>query len=59
MHGSIYVLREFTGAPTAARFAGLPMDLCPKPSQQLDSSFGSWADELAAAFVRLEPRKIT
>ncbi|HEY2535159.1 MAG TPA: helix-turn-helix domain-containing protein [Xanthobacteraceae bacterium] len=29
-----------------------------KPSQ-LDSSFGRWADDLAAAFVRLEPRKIT
>ena len=29
-----------------------------KPSQ-IDDSFGSWADDLAAAFVRLEPRKIT
>jgi AraC family transcriptional regulator, positive regulator of tynA and feaB len=39
-------------------FAGLPMDWSAKPSQ-LDGSFGSWADDLAAAFVRLEPRKIT
>jgi AraC family transcriptional activator of tynA and feaB len=38
-------------------FVGLPMDWSAKPSQ-LDSSFGSWADDLAAAFVRLEPRKI-
>ena len=29
-----------------------------KPSQ-IDDSFGTWADDLAAAFVRLEPRKIT
>ena len=29
-----------------------------KPSQ-IDKPFGSWADDLAAAFVRLEPRKIT
>jgi AraC family transcriptional regulator, positive regulator of tynA and feaB len=40
----------------AAVFAGLPMDWS---ASQLDSSFGSWADDLAAAFVRLEPRKIT
>jgi AraC-like DNA-binding protein len=26
---------------------------------QVDGPFGSWADDLAAAFVRLEPRKIT
>jgi AraC-like DNA-binding protein len=26
---------------------------------QVDGLFGSWADDLAAAFVRLEPRKIT
>lgn len=38
---------------------GLPMDWSAKPSQQLDSSFDSWADDLAAAFVRLEPRKTT
>jgi AraC family transcriptional regulator, positive regulator of tynA and feaB len=29
-----------------------------KPSQ-INRPFGSWADDLAAAFVRLEPRKIT
>src|SRR6476619_4336571 len=29
-----------------------------KPSQ-IDRAFGSWADDLAAAFVRLEQRKIT
>ena len=34
------------------------MDWSAKPSQ-FDSSFGSWADDLAAKFVRLEPRKIT
>ena len=34
------------------------MDWSAKPSQQLNSSFGRWADDLAAAFVRLEPRKI-
>jgi AraC family transcriptional regulator, positive regulator of tynA and feaB len=28
-------------------------------SSQTDRPFGSWADDLAAAFVRLEPRKIT
>jgi len=39
-------------------FAGLPMDWSAKPSQ-FDSSFGSWADDLAAKFVPLEPRKIT
>jgi AraC family transcriptional regulator, positive regulator of tynA and feaB len=59
MHYSIYVLPAFTGAPTAGTFAGLPMDWSAKPSQQLNSSFGRWADDLAAAFVRLEPRKIT
>jgi AraC family transcriptional regulator, positive regulator of tynA and feaB len=45
-------------APTAVMFAGLPMDWSAKPSQ-FDSSFGSWADDLAAKFVPLEPRKIT
>src|SRR3984957_20876833 len=29
-----------------------------KPSQ-IDDSFGTWADDLAACAVRLEPRKIT
>jgi AraC-like DNA-binding protein len=55
---SIYVVRAFAGSPIAAIFAGLPMDWSAKPSQT-DRSFGSWADDLAAAFVRLEPRKIT
>jgi AraC family transcriptional regulator, positive regulator of tynA and feaB len=33
------------------------MESSTKPRQK-DQSFGSWADDLAAAFVRLEPRKI-
>jgi hypothetical protein len=37
-------------------FAGLPMDWSAKPSQ-FDSSFGSWADDLAAKFVRWNPAK--
>jgi AraC family transcriptional regulator, positive regulator of tynA and feaB len=28
-------------------------------NSQIDRCFGTWADDLAAAFVRLEPRKIT
>ena len=35
----------------------LSMEWSAKP-YQLDEPFGSWADDLAAAFVRLEPRKI-
>jgi AraC-like DNA-binding protein len=54
MHRSIYVPRAFVGPPIAAVFAELPME----PSQ-LNSSFASWTEDLAAAFVRLEPRKIT
>jgi AraC family transcriptional regulator, positive regulator of tynA and feaB len=34
------------------------MDWSAKTSQ-IDRSFGGWADDLAAAFVRLEPRKIS
>src|SRR4029077_20937913 len=34
------------------------MEWSTKP-RQVDEPFGSWADDLAAAFVRLEPRKIT
>ncbi len=34
-----------------------PMEWSTKPSHA-DQPFGSWADDLAAAFVRLEPRKI-
>jgi AraC family transcriptional regulator, positive regulator of tynA and feaB len=34
------------------------MEWSAKP-HQVDEPFGSWADDLAAAFVRLEPRKIT
>jgi len=34
------------------------MEWCAK-SSQIDQPFGSWADDLAAAFVQLEPRKIT
>jgi AraC family transcriptional regulator, positive regulator of tynA and feaB len=34
------------------------MEWSTKP-HQIDQPFGSWADDLAAAFVRLEPRKIT
>jgi AraC family transcriptional activator of tynA and feaB len=33
------------------------MEWSTKP-QRTDQSFGSWADDLAAAFVRLEPRRI-
>ena len=33
------------------------MEWSTKPHQN-DRPFGSWADDLAAAFVRLEPRKI-
>jgi AraC family transcriptional activator of tynA and feaB len=34
------------------------MEWCIKPSHS-DQPFGSWADDLASAFVRLEPRKIS
>jgi AraC family transcriptional regulator, positive regulator of tynA and feaB len=34
------------------------MEWSAKPSQ-IDQPFGSWADDLAAAFVQLEPRKIS
>ena len=34
------------------------MNWSARPSQ-IDRPFGSWADDLAAAFVRLEPRKIS
>jgi AraC family transcriptional regulator, positive regulator of tynA and feaB len=40
------------------QFVGVLMEWSTKP-QRADQSFGSWADDLAAAFVRLEPRKIT
>jgi hypothetical protein len=33
------------------------MEWLTKP-RQADQPFGSWANDLAAAFVRLEPRKI-
>jgi len=33
------------------------MEWSTKP-QRTDQPFGSWADDLAAAFVRLEPRRI-
>ena len=36
---------------------GVLVEWSTKP-QRADQSFGSWADDLAAAFVRLEPRKI-
>src|SRR6476620_747742 len=35
----------------------MPMEWSAKPCQT-DRLFGSWADDLAAAFVQLEPRKI-
>jgi AraC family transcriptional activator of tynA and feaB len=40
-----------------SQFVGVLMEWSIKP-QRADQSFGSWADDLAAAFVRLEPRKI-
>jgi AraC family transcriptional activator of tynA and feaB len=48
--------------PSAGPFAivtlfGVLMEWSTKP-QPTDQSFGSWADDLAAAFVRLEPRRI-
>jgi AraC family transcriptional activator of tynA and feaB len=36
---------------------GAPMEWSTKPCRA-DQPFGSWADDLAAAFVQLEPRKI-
>jgi AraC family transcriptional regulator, positive regulator of tynA and feaB len=39
------------------QFVGVLMEWSTKPSRQ-DQPFGSWADDLAAAFVRLEPRRI-
>ena len=52
------LLCALASAPIATVFAGLPMEWCAK-SSQIDQPFGSWADDLAAAFVQLEPRKIT
>ena len=49
------VQSEFANANSSLR--GAPMEWSAKPSR-VDQPFGSWADDLAAAFVRLEPRKI-
>src|SRR5262249_18189286 len=41
----------------ASTAAGTPMEWSAKQSQ-IGQPFGSWADDLANAFVQLEPRKI-
>jgi AraC family transcriptional regulator, positive regulator of tynA and feaB len=48
----------FLVAGPFARLFGAHMEWSTKPRQS-DQPFGSWADDLAAAFVRLEPRKIS
>jgi AraC family transcriptional regulator, positive regulator of tynA and feaB len=56
MQCNIYVMETLTCQ--LHQIVAAPMEWSAKPSQ-IDRSFGSWADDLAAAFVRLEPRKIT
>jgi AraC family transcriptional regulator, positive regulator of tynA and feaB len=58
MHRSIYVALAFAGFAIAGVFAVLSMKWSAEPTQT-DKPFGSWADDLAAAFVPLEPRKMT
>jgi hypothetical protein len=48
----------FAGSQLQPRLQVLPMNWSATPSQ-IDRPFGSWADDLAAAFVQLEPRKIS
>src|ERR1700733_10705520 len=55
MHCSIYLRHAFSGH--SLQFVSLPMKWSAK-SSEMARPFGSWADDLAAAVVRLEPRKI-
>jgi AraC family transcriptional regulator, positive regulator of tynA and feaB len=43
--------------PGLCNLLGVPMEWSTKP-RRVDQPFGSWADDLAAAFVRLEPRRL-
>src|SRR5260221_3315968 len=53
-----YIVSYLSGTiRVAAAFIGTPMEWSAKQSQT-DQPFGSWADDLANAFVQLEPRKI-
>src|ERR1700730_15671082 len=53
-----YIVSYLSGtARLAAGFIGTPMEWSAKQCQT-DQPFGSWADDLANAFVQLEPCKI-
>src|SRR5215472_11192207 len=52
-----HVLSVWTVRFAAAFYIGKPMEWSAKQSQT-GQPFGSWADDLANAFVQLEPRKI-